>query len=266
MALKTYKLSTPNVYLLIDDSNNSFKIVAKDGVSDTILPNQAAAFVDYIDGHEVADIVAKIKRGEELDELARTATYGFTSEYYNDTNFMAIAITINGVSMVNWTAIVLRDEGIIELPAGAINDIYLYLTAGRIKPGGWYVIESVEELPDPCTRTDIAYLLTKADGTKPAGTAWRWNGSKWLALSEGQSDDPDPVPPPPPEPDPMDPTTYPDSEVKEDEPQSMGDATTSVVEVVDGNITQATTVRGTDLAFVVNCTMGDGVMNITVTE
>jgi hypothetical protein len=64
----------------------------------------------------------------------------------------------------------------------------------------------------------------------------------------------------------MDPSTYPDSDVKEDEPQSMGDDTTSVTEVVDGNITLATTVRATELAFVVNCTMGDGNMNITVTE
>ena len=192
MALKTYKLSTPNVYLLIDDSTNSFKIVAKDGVSDTISQDQAKAFVAFMDGHEVADIVARIKKGEELDELTRTATYGFEGSEYTDTNFMAIATTINGASMVNWTAIVLRDEGIIDLPAGAINDIYLYLTSGRIKPGGWYVIESVEELPNPCTRTDIAYLLTKVDGNKPAGTAWRWNGTKWLALSEGQSDDPDP--------------------------------------------------------------------------
>ena len=266
MALKTYKLSTPNVYLLIDDTTNKFKIVSKDGVSDTIDSEQSAGLVAFIDGGEVADIVARIKRGESLDELTRTATYGFEGGEYSDTNFMAIAITINGVSMVNWTALILRDEGFIELPTGAINDIYTYLTAGRIKPGGWYTIQSVEELPDPCTRTDIAYLLTKADGNKPAGTAWRWNGSKWLALSEGQQDDPDPVPPPPPEPDPMDPSTYPDSEVKEDEPQSMGDATTNITEVVDGNITLATTVHATELAFVVNCTMGDGIMNITVTE
>ena len=267
MALKIYKLSSPGIYLLIDDGDKSFKLVSKSGVSDTISAEQGAAIVGFINGPEVARIVDMIKHGAQLDELARTVTYPFEGPDYSVTNFMVLTITINGESKTSWTSSLLRDEGVIELPAGIINDIYIYLTTGKLKPGGgYYIIKAVEELPNPATRTDIGYMLTKADGNKPAGTAWRWNGAKWLALTEGYDDDPDPVPPPPPEPDPMDPSTYPDSEVKEDEPQSMGDATTNITEVVDGNITLATTVRATELAFVVNCTMGDGNMNITVTE
>lgn len=265
MALKIYKFSDPSVYLLIDNNTGSFRVISKTDTSDVITKEQAEDFVNFINGDEVQSIVSAIRSGAQLDELHRTAVYAFDCSEYSATNFMNVSITINTPSMVNWTAVILRDEGVTELGAGVINDLYTYITTKKLKPdGGYYIIKPVEQLPDPATRTDIAYMLTKTDVDKPAGTTWRWNGQKWLALTEGYDDDPDPIPPPPPEPDPLDPDTYPDSDVKPEEPQAIGGDDVDVCEVVDGNITQNTTITSNELAFVVNCTMGDGCMNIVV--
>lgn len=270
MAMKIYKLTCPGMFLLTEGS--AFRIINNTYVSDVISENNTKRLIDFLDGVEVKAIVDRIKAGEILDILTRTLTFAFEGPEYSASNFMAMTITINGAAMSSWTGTILRDEGVCELPTGSIYEIYMWMMNSSVLPSKSYsMVKTVEELPDNPSRTDIAYLLLKACGNKRAGTAWRWNGEKWVALTEGEQDDPDPVHPEPPpspipEPDPMDDSTYPDSENKEDEPQTIGGTDVYSAEVVDGNITETTTIRATDLAFVVNCTMGDGVINSTVVQ
>lgn len=263
MALKVYDLTEPGYFLLVDGA--SFRIVGKNYVSDIFTADTAKKLIEFLNSPEIDLIIDRLNKGEKLSELERTVTYSVEGPDYSDTNFMALTVTVNGAKKSSWTGMILRDEGCLELPTGVINDLYVFLTSSGVKPDGkgYYTIRTVEELPKTDIRTDIAFLLTKADGNKPAGTMWRWNGTKWLALSEGQEDDPD-VEPEPVERDPMDSTDYPDFDVKDDEPQSMGGSDVNVTEVVNGNITLAANAVATELATCINCTMGDGSFAMTV--
>ena len=211
MALKVFKLTTPNMYLLLDGKN--FKVVNKTQISDTITEAVGKEFAQFLTSDsDILDIISKLKKGMRLDVLDRTAVFNVDSDKYDDTNFMNISVCVNTPAMSSWTGMILRDEGAIELPTGSIHEIWSYIANNSSsKPSEethgsssnkYYIVKSVEELPDTPNRTDIAYLLLKAAEGRPSGSMWRWNGRKWTSLTDGIPDDPDPVVP---EPEPVDP-------------------------------------------------------------
>ena len=193
MGLNIIKLpSTKTIHLLADGL--TFKIVsATEGVTDTIDENNSKRIIAFLNGGtETEKIVSRIRAGEVLDEVDKSVSLQMNNGHYNYSNFMILTVIVNDIDKASWTGAMLRDEGVIHLPAGVLKDILTYLINAGIKPGPrpYYIIKSVPKLPIT-TRTDIAWLLTDDDGDKKAGTIWRWDGEKWCPVEDADSGDSD---------------------------------------------------------------------------
>ena len=198
MGLTIVKLKSSNTIHLLADGLN-FKIVSKsEGATDTIVESSSKRILSTLNGGiEVEKIIKRINAGEKLDDLDKTVSISLYGSTYSTTNFMILTVIVNGADTSTWTGTVLRDEGLIHLHAGVIEDILAYLINAGVKPKqrSYYIVKHVEKLPIT-TRTDIAWMLTEDDGDKPAGSAWRWDGEKWEPVEDSDDshfpDDPAP--------------------------------------------------------------------------
>lgn len=186
MSLSIVRLRSSNTIHLLADGL-VFKVVSRDeGVTDTITETNSRRIISFLNGGvEIEKIIARIKAGEKLDDIDKTASLTMSSREYSNTNFMILTVIVNDVSRKTWTGAILRDEGTIHLPAGVINDILGYLVSIGIKPNprNYYTIKYVDKLPIT-SRTDICFVLTAEFGDKPVGSAWRWNGEKWETVKD----------------------------------------------------------------------------------
>ena len=181
MGLSIVRLRSSNTIHLLADGL-VFKVVSRDeGVTDTITESNSKRIMSFLNGGvEIEKIIGRIKAGDKLDDIDKTASLTMNSREYTNTNFMILTVIVNDVDRKTWTGAILRDEGTIHLPAGVINDILGYLASIGVKPNprNYYIIKYVDKLPIT-TRTDICWVLTAKYDDKEAGTAWRWDGEKW---------------------------------------------------------------------------------------
>jgi len=188
----THVTGAEDVILLADGAK--FVIVDGSRRSKLVSEEDAAAFVKELTGIKTAIKIAKLKIGKAVPKndliislLNSDATIEDTVEY----QILATTVSINPLKV--WPLTIMNEKEVIELPDGVIDDVVAHLLANGVKKastaGTYDKIEFIDALPatedEEGNPIDIpattAFVLNKADGNKPADSAWMFDG-EWTEL------------------------------------------------------------------------------------
>ncbi len=188
----THVTGAEDVILLADGAK--FVIVDGSRRSKLVSEDDAAAFVKELTGIKTAIKIAKLKIGKAVpknDLIISLLNSDATIEDAVEYQILATTVSINPLKV--WPLTIMNEKEVIELPDGVIDDVVAHLLANGVKKastaGTYDKIEFVDALPAtedaegnpiniPAT---TAFVLNKADGDKPADSAWMFN-DEWIEL------------------------------------------------------------------------------------
>lgn len=240
-----FLLSEGAAFNIISDKYHTGKFTEKDGVE----------ILKAVYGIKTAVIREKMKTN-----MSSSVKIGIVSENSSlDGDYQLLVIEITANVSDTWNADIYAKEGLINLPVGCVDDICRHLLANGVpKPrsfGKYDAIKFVSFLPaEENAIRNTAYVLTQTDNGKAAGSVWVHTGVRYEELSDD----------PAPEPNPEDPSTIPDSLVKEEAPASVGGPTEPKAQLWDVAMTNTTTATATETISVVNSTIETGILKATV--
>lgn len=253
--IKTH--STGNACFLLTEGA-AFAVVAEKFKSGVFTETDGNEVLKAVYGIKTAIFRAKLKTGRISSEIPYSVeVLGENSTLNGEYQFISLAVSANDPS--TWPMTIYSSAGTLELPTGCVDDICVHLKAeGCVMPksyGTYDTIAFVSALPDESKAVvRMAYVLTNSFENKPKDSAWVFTGVRFEQVTDG----------PAPEPNPEDPSTIPDSLVKEEAPATMGSASEPTVEVWDKAMTETTTVTAADNVSVVNSTINTGILKATV--
>ena len=253
--IKPHVQNNSDCYIIAD--GKKFAIVMGEDYSYTFTENDSENIVKAITSFNTAKIIKLMKMGRSVGEKniitipCENSSIDGTSPTYQFINIEVSAAPFN-----LWSSRIFTNGLVINLPVGVIDDLYKYLVSQEIQPavtfGAYNEIRFVDSIPENPT-IGVAYVLTKDDGERDVGNAYMFNGRRLEVVSDT-----------PVEADPEDPATIPDSLVKEEAPQTVGSASEQTTEVWDKAITAKTTVEAAESVSIVNSTLTDGSIAVTI--
>lgn len=250
-------------YLLVNGP--AFAVVCGKYCSEVFSATDAQAIYSTMTGFEMAKLVAKLKEGMHVPAVKRIVPVLCENAVVNAgeyVEYQLLKLQASANPINTWPVSIMNNGDMIELPIGVLDDIMAYLNSqGLEKPysvGKYTEIQFVPQLPsledeDNLPEEHIAFVLTKTDGDKATDSAWKFNGEKWVEVSDV-----------PREADPTDAETIPDSEVKEEAPANIGAADQATVEVWDKAMAEKVNVVAAEEVTMVNSTLVDGMAVIKV--
>lgn len=235
----------------------SFKIVLNNKSTLPFSEADSEALIKGLTCIETRKVIESLKINRPIPESNKVLIIPCElSNLQDEYQFMVLDISHEPFSV--WNVRVLTDYDVINLPNGCLDDIISYLKSTGIEPaytyGKYDRIEFVSKLPEiKSVVTNTVYVLTKDTEEKKANSNWLFTGKRFEAFSE------EPV-----EPNPEDPDTIPDTVVKEPVKGSVGDTSSANTEVWNKAISEKTTVQATESVSIVNSTLTDGSIAVTI--
>lgn len=190
----THVTGAEDIILLADGAK--FVIVDGSRRSKVVSANDAAAFVKELTGIKTAIKIAKLKIGRSIpasDLIISLLSADSTID--DEISYQILSTTISAKTLKVWPLTVMNEKEVIELPDGVIDDVVAYLLANGVAKaptaGLYDKIEFVDALPATVDEEEnpiaipatTAFVLNKADGDKPADSAWMFDG-EWTELTD----------------------------------------------------------------------------------
>ena len=202
----THVNGNDNVVLLGDGA----KFVLVSGEKHTRLFSEAdsAALVKELTSIKTAIKVAKLGIGRNIPANDKVLiVVGEDVAIEDEVKYQITETVISTLVKDTWPLRVITEEEVINFPNGVVDDLLKYLVANGIDTaptfGMYDRIVFVSALPET-GKNGVAYVLDKADGDKPANTAWLAIDDEWMELTDDetteQTEEPKPETPADPEP------------------------------------------------------------------
>ena len=185
----THVNGNDNVVLLGDGA----KFVLVRGEKHTKLFSEAdsAALVKELTGIKTAIKAAKLGIGRNIPANDKVLiVVGEDVAIEDEVTYQIMETVISTNVKDTWPLRVITEAEVINFPNGVIDDVLKYLLAEGVEKaptfGMYDRIVFVSALPET-GKDGIAYVLDKADGDKPANTAWLAVDDEWLELTDDES-------------------------------------------------------------------------------
>lgn len=181
----THVNGNDNVIILADGAN--FVLINGAEHTWTFTENDAAAFVKVLTGIDTAVKSAKLAAGRNLQPKDRIISVLGEDVDLEEGTFQIIQTAVGSKVIDTWPLTVINNSQVIEFPAGVVDDLLKYLIAQGVEKaptaGMYDKITFVTTLPEEGDE-GVAYVLDKADGDKPANSAWLFIEDDWMELSD----------------------------------------------------------------------------------
>ena len=187
----THVNGNDNVIILADGAEfvlvNGAKHTRKFSESDS------ANIVLALTGIKTAIVAAKLAAGRNL--LAKDKIVSVLCEDANlDEGVYQVLSTVPSARIKDtWPMSIMNDEAVIDFPLGVVDDLLKYLLAQGVEKAPtadmYDKIVFVNALPEENAEEGVAYVLDKADGDKPANSAWLSVDGEWMELTDEESEE-----------------------------------------------------------------------------
>ena len=185
----THVNGNDNVIILADGA--SFVLLNGEKHTKIFTENDAAAFVQAMTGIEVAIKAAKIAAGRNLQAKDKLISVLSETVDMEEGIFQILQTSVGSKVKDVWPLTVINNEAVIEFPSGVVDDLLTYLLAQGVEKaptaGMYDKIIFVNALPEEDAEEGVAYVLDKADGDKPANSAWLFVDDDWMELSDEEA-------------------------------------------------------------------------------
>ena len=187
----THVNGNDNVIIMADGA----EFVLVNGAKHTCKFSEAdsANIVLALTGIKTAIVAAKLAAGRNL--LAKDKIVSVLCEDADlDEGVYQVLSTVPSARVKDtWPLSVMNDEAIIDFPLGVVDDLLKYLLAQGVEKAPtadmYDKIVFVNALPEENAEEGVAYVLDKADGDKPANSAWLSVDGEWMELTDEESDE-----------------------------------------------------------------------------
>ena len=246
-------------YLIIDDSNNIIIKANDNHSSHTLTKTDCQKIIDTVYGFEASKAHEKIKLNKQVNPYLNIEAEDATLD---PVHYQVIRVKIDKNDLHFWSSTLYNEEGISDLPNTLIGAICDYLLDnGFKKPYSdklYTKIEFVKVLPTAEeAQPGVAYVVVDEYGVE--------TGESVVYTEDGTTKEVTDTP----EPDPADPDTIPDTEEKEEIPESgaVGGADVVSAGILNQQVTEkAATLQATETASIVNSVLTTSIVTVTVKD
>ena len=246
-------------YLIIDDSNNIIIKANDNHSSHTLMKTDCQKIIDTVYGFDASKAHEKIKLNKQVNPYLNIEAEGATLD---PVHYQVIRVKMDKNDLHFWSSTLYNEEGISDLPNTLIGVICDYLLDnGFKKPYSdklYTKIEFVKVLPTAEeAQPGVAYVVVDDYGVE--------TGESVVYTEDGTTKEVTDTP----EPDPADPDTIPDTEEKEEIPESgvVGGADVASAGILNQQVTEkAATLQATETASIVNSVLTTSIVTVTVKD
>lgn len=186
----THVNGVDNVLIMADGAE--FVLVNNDKHTKKFSAADAQAIVTALTGIDIAIKIAKLQAGRSLLAKDRIVTILCEGADLDEVKYQMANIVLNAKVKDTWNMNVMTESEVISFPMGVVDDLLKYLLSQegiqKAPTAGYYnKILFVNELPTENIDTDAAYVLDKAQGDKPAGSAWVYI-DEWIQMIDTEEE------------------------------------------------------------------------------
>lgn len=187
----THVNGNDNVIILADGTE--FVIINGAKHTRKFSANDSANIVAALTGIKTAIVAAKLAAGRTLLSKDKIVSVLCEDVDLDEVKYQVFNTVPSTRIKDTWPLTVITDQEVIELPVGVVDDLLKYLLAQGVEKAPtadmYSKIVFVNALPVEGAEEGVAYVLDKADGDKPANSAWLSIDGEWMELTDEESNE-----------------------------------------------------------------------------
>ena len=187
----THVNGNDNVIILADGTE--FVIINGAKHTRKFSANDSANIVAALTGIKTAIVAAKLAAGRTLLSKDKIVSVLCEDVDLDEVKYQVFNTVPSTRIKDTWPLTVITDQEVIELPVGVVDDLLKYLLAQGVEKAPtadmYSKIVCVNALPVEGAEEGVAYVLDKADGDKPANSAWLSIDGEWMELTDEESNE-----------------------------------------------------------------------------
>ena len=187
----THVNGNDNVIILADGTE--FVIINGAKHTRKFSANDSANIVAALTGIKTAIVAAKLAAGRTLLSKDKIVSVLCEDVDLDEVKYQVFNTVPSTRIKDTWPLTVITDQEVIELPVGVVDDLLKYLLAQGVEKAPtadmYSKIVFVNALPVEGVEEGVAYVLDKADGDKPANSAWLSIDGEWMELTDEESNE-----------------------------------------------------------------------------